>query len=406
MIRSMQRRLTAVLLCFLLVLFTCISTANYLSVRANLDQNLNALLRQAVQSNPVPTAPGDSLSTSIPYFSILVNRNGQALMVQSGQFDLSDSATVQNLIAFILTAEEDTGYLADYRLNYIRLVTRDGWRIVCADDSLRQQTLDHQMRSSLMLGLGLLPVFWLLSWLLARFLLRPVRRAWEQQTQFIADASHELKTPLTVILSNTDMILADCPAEDESLARRAGNIKLEGDRMRGLVMDMLALARSDEGIHTSEPATPVNLSSVAENTCLAFDALSYEQGLTLTASIQPDCVVSGREGQLAQLVSILLDNAVKYCLPGGTITVSLCADRRGNALLSVANPSTPLTPEQSSRLFDRFYRADEARSLKSGYGLGLSVARQITDTHRGRIWCEYADGCAVFSIQLPLVKSY
>jgi len=405
MIRSMQRRLTAVLLCFLLVLFASISTANYLSVRTNLGRNRDDLLRQAVQNNPLSSVPGSALSTSIPYFSILVNRTGQALMIQSGQFDLSDTATVQDLISSVLSAEEEMGYLDLYRLNYIRLTTRDGWRIVCADDSLRQETLRHQLQSSLFLGLGLLPVFWLLSWLLARFLLQPVRLAWEQQTQFVADASHELKTPLTVILSNTDMILADCPKEDDALARRAGNIKLEGDRMRGLIMDMLALARSDEGVHLSEPPLPVCLSTTLETACLAFDAMVYEQGLTLTSHIQPNCTVSGQETRLAQLISILLDNAVKYSLPGGEIAVELTADRRGSAHLCVSNPSTPLSPEQANRLFDRFYRADEARSLKSGYGLGLSVARQITDSHHGRIWCEYLDGRAVFHVQLPLVRN-
>jgi len=97
---------------------------------------------------------------------------------------------------------------------------------------------------------------------------------------------------------------------------------------------------------------------------------------------------------------------VKYCLPGGEIAVALQSDRRGNAALSVSNPSSPLTPEQAERLFDRFYRADEARSVKSGYGLGLSVARQIARSHHGRIWCEYLDGQAVFHVQLPLHKGH
>lgn len=175
--------------------------------------------------------------------------------------------------------------------------------------------------------------------------------------------------------------------------------------MRGLITDMLTLARSDEGTWQHEPSAPVCLSSTVENACLAFDALAYEQGLTLTAKIQPDCFVLGQESRLAQLISILLDNAVKYSLPGGEVVADLHTDRRGNACLSVSNPSDPLTPEQAERLFDRFYRVDEARSVKSGYGLGLAVARQITDTHHGRIWCEYLNGCAVFNVQLPLFKN-
>ena len=149
----------------------------------------------------------------VPYFTLLVDGRGVLEDADQGQFDISDEELL-DLAAQVLTAEEDFGYLGSYQLRYYRVSIPGGWRLVFADDSLQGELRLRQVRNSLLLGLALLPVFLAFSWLLAGLIVRPVRRAWEQQAQFVADASHELKTPLTVILSNTEMILADCPQED------------------------------------------------------------------------------------------------------------------------------------------------------------------------------------------------
>ena len=345
--------------------------------------------------------------SNYPTFYVNINNYGQinSIVGYSYPLDSIEYSSLKEMVQKVLSLEKQTGDLPGRSLRYLVSSTTKGKVIVFLDTTNEIITLKHLIKNLVVVGVFSLVAFFIISLILARVTVAPVEKSWNQQKQLVADASHELKTPLTVILSNTDMILADCPAQDEALARRAENIRLEGDRMRGLITDMLTLARSDEGTRQSEPSVPVRLSSTVENACLAFDALAYEQGLTLTAKIQPDCLVLGQESRLAQLISILLDNAVKYSLPGGEVVVDLRSDRRGNVCLSVSNPSDPLTPEQAERLFDRFYRVDEARSVKSGYGLGLAVARQITDSHRGRIWCEYLNGCAVFNVQLPLFKN-
>ena len=258
--------------------------------------------------------------------------------------------------------------------------------------------------ASLLLGLALLPVFLAFSWLLAGLIVRPVRRAWEQQAQFVADASHELKTPLTVILSNTEMILADCPQEDPALQRRAGYIRREADRMRGLVLDMLELARSDAQVPSRRELAAVDFSAVVATETLAFEAVAYEAGLALTAEAAEGVVVRADGKQAAQVLHILLDNAVKYSLPGGTVSVSLTVDRGRYALLSVSNPSEAISEKQLERIFDRFYRLDSSRSLLPGYGLGLPVARELVDRWGGKIWAEHRAGATRFLVRLPLAK--
>ena len=176
--------------------------------------------------------------------------------------------------------------------------------------------------------------------------------------------------------------------------------------MRALVLELLHLARNDAAPAKRESTSRVNLSAAVETAVLSFDAVAYENGFALDTQVDEDIVVHGDEKQLSQLFHILLDNAVKYSLPGATISVKLSTERSKYALLTVENQSEILTNEQLSKLFDRFYRVDEARTLQPGYGLGLSVAKQITDRLKGRIWAEHHDGTTSFYVKLKLSKKY
>ena len=243
MIRSMQRRLAVVVLLFLVAVYACLCAVSYGAAVSGMVRESEQMLRSLAEPDPPMGGRIFPGQVGVPYFTLLVDGRGVLEDADQGQFDISDEELL-DLAAQVLTAEEDFGYLGSYQLRYYRVSIPGGWRLVFADDSLQGELRLRQVRNSLLLGLALLPVFLAFSWLLAGLIVRPVRRAWEQQAQFVADASHELKTPLTVILSNTEMILADCPQEDPALQRRAGYIRREADRMRGLVLDMLELARS------------------------------------------------------------------------------------------------------------------------------------------------------------------
>ena len=170
-------------------------------------------------------------------------------------------------------------------------------------------------------------------------------------------------------------------------------------QMRGLVESLLNLARIDQG-QKAAAHTPVDLSKLVSDATLPFEALFFEQELTLETDIAPDLTVPGDAAQLRQVVEILLDNAQKYAEAPGTVRVTLA--RQGHHVrLCVADTGAPLSPEDCKNIFKRFYRLDDARSRDGSFGLGLSIAQSIVDTHHGRIWCESATGLNSFFVELP-----
>lgn len=203
----------------------------------------------------------------------------------------------------------------------------------------------------------------------------------------MADASHELKTPLTVILANIGILLAHKQDTIAEQSKWVENTKTEADRMKQLVDDLLFLAKADAP-KKPDAHKELDLSDTVWSALLPFESIAFEAGLTLASEITPGMTVSGSEGELRQLVAILLDNACKYAGEKGRVTLLL--ERDGDhARLCVNNTGEPIDPVHLPHLFERFYRVDESRYRKhDGYGLGLSIAKQIADNHRARITVE------------------
>ena len=238
------------------------------------------------------------------------------------------------------------------------------------------------------------------SILLSRWATRPVEKAWRQQRQFLSDASHELKTPLTVILSNAELLQS--AHLDERPARWSDNIRSEAGRMKSLVEEMLTLARADNAVRTAV-LEEVSLTDVAADCALSFEPVAFEAGKPLEEDLAEDVTVLGDREKLRQVVAILLDNAVKYGAAGGAITLTLRKTDR-QARLTVANPGEPIPQEQLRRLFERFYRADDSRGEQSGFGLGLPIASTIAAEHRGTLKAESDAVSTRFTLTLPLKK--
>ena len=231
--------------------------------------------------------------------------------------------------------------------------------------------------------------------------MKPVERAWTQQKQFVSDASHELKTPLTVILTNAEMLRDPSYSEPER-QRFAESILTMSHQMRGLVESLLELARVDNGA-VKKVFEALDWSSLVQDAVLPFEALFFEKGLTLQTDIEPGITVRGSAQHLRQCAEILLDNAVKYSAPG-TVCVALKKTGHDKCALSVATPGEPLSPEECKNVFKRFYRADRARAMDHSYGLGLSIAESIVSEHGGKIRCEGKADRNVFTVTLPTVK--
>lgn len=243
-------------------------------------------------------------------------------------------------------------------------------------------------------GAGALLIFLAVSILFARWALRPVEQAWEQQQRFVADASHELKTPLTVILANLAIVRSrgDEPvaAQDQWLA----GTEVEARRMQSLVGDLLDLARTPDPATLRAGFSTVDLSDLAEGEALQFDSVALDRGVSITCDLEPAVRVEGDAARLERLAAVLIDNACKYAEPGSEVTVRLAAEGR-EAVLSVANHGPLIAPEDLAHVFDRFFRVDAARTragiadgdapATGGYGLGLAIAREIARDHGGVI---------------------
>lgn len=403
MIRKLQWKFVTVIMLIVTLVLSVMLCFFYLTTRNTARLESIEALKRAAREPERPPLPWLREEVNLPTFTIETDEDGTVQKVWGGVHGES-SELLQVIADAVLGQPEDTGLVPGFSLRFFRvLCPGGGWRIGCADRSFETRMLQGLLRNLLLVGLGSLALFFVISLWLARWMTRPVEQAWDRQRQFVADASHELKTPLTVILSNAEMLAGRCGEQDTGFRRWTDNIQAEAIQMRRLVEELLQLARAGEET-SSGSAGPVDLSDAVENMALTFEPIVYERGLRLESEIVPDCHVAGQEAQLRQVTEILLDNAVKYSLPGGLIHLTLHPEGVRNVLLRVSNPSQPVPQDELERLFDRFYRQDTARSGSGSFGLGLSIARRLVSALDGRIWAEHQNGETIMTVRLPLTS--
>ena len=356
-------------------------------------------MMQSVALDPLQLGiPGKGASgVRLPYFALQLGPGGELLASGGGYYDLTDRALLNELIS--LSSVQKTGVLSDYGLRYVRVVTPTMQCIVFADMSSEINTINNLLQNCLLIGAASFIIFLMISILLARWAVKPVAVAWEQQRQFVSTASHELKTPLTVILSNAQM-LAENVEDPELRKRMTASILTVSQQMKDLVTKLLNSAQVDQGIGAMQ-FSAVDLSHTVTNALLPFAPIFYEQGMELDSVVQDDIWVQGSQPHLIQVVNILLDNAQKYGVEHGHTRVTLRQQGKKSCLLTVANEGKALSGQELKNIFKRFYRADAARERTGSYGLGLSIAEGIVQAHRGKIWAESKDGVNTFLIQLP-----
>ena len=269
--------------------------------------------------------------------------------------------------------------------------------IVFSDTTTEEATLKHLLYSCLMVFVVAMTAFLGISILLSRWAIKPVETAWNQQRQFVADASHELKTPLSVIMANAELMQNEDTCEEDRV-KYAGNILSVTYQMRTLVENMLEMARIDNGTVKMD-FSELDFSQLVSDAVLSFQLLYAEKGMGLESSIPDGITLNGSEQHLYQVMDVLLDNALKYSAPGATVSVDLVSTGR-SCLLSVTSPGEPISKEELKHIFKRFYRADKARAMNGSYGLGLSIAESVVESHGGRIWAESGESYNKFFVQL------
>lgn len=398
MIRKLRLKIVGISVVTVAVVLVSALVILALSTRSQMAQSSEARLYEALEGKlDKSELPG---SSGLPCFVAEVYSGGTIRLSGSSYYNLQDEEMVLHIVQAALEREDDSGVLGDYSLRYLRRIGVVSVRIAFTDCTMEQATMRSLLLRSGLVALAALAVLAGLSYCLAGLVVGPVKRAWQEQKQFISDASHELKTPLTVILSSSELA-----AEEQDVQRTkqyVEGIHAESLRMKALVEDMLTLARTESGTRPETEA--VDLSDTVLESVLAFEPVAFESGRELVYDIQPELTVMGSGVQLRRLTDILLDNAVKYAAEGTPIRLLLRQEGRC-AALRVENRGETIPAEKLRHIFDRFYRADESRSGGEGFGLGLAIAQSIAQSHGGSIGCASEEGVTRFIVTLPLQKN-
>lgn len=264
--------------------------------------------------------------------------------------------------------------------------------LTIVDNTSAKAKLESLLKTSILIFVLIEIIIIILTVEITRWIIKPVIESFNRQKQFVADASHELKTPIAVIMANAEALEKE-PEEKKWL----NNIKSEADRMNELVTSLLDLEKLEEG---KEVQQEENLSKIVEMSVLTFESLMYENKIELEYDIQKDINIKCNSSQIKQLVAILIDNAIKHSETNGKISIAL-KKQKNDTVLTVSNRGKEIPKEIREKIFERFYRADESRNRDTNrYGLGLAIAKNIVENHNGKISVESEKGITTFKVVL------
>lgn len=391
MIRKLKRRISLVLSIMLMTIVAGMEIYLFLSSYYYGMESEVEFLQGVVEA--AQNEKGSQMYHSYPVYVFKENENGWE-QVETGK---QAPDTVLEILSDIdrQSREEATGMCGTYRYfsqkPFLALLDTSGIR----------QSMQSYYKG---MAWGMIGIFLtasagiiLFSVMMAKWLIRPAQKAFEQQRQFVADAGHELKTPISVIRANAQR-LEKVEGENKWLSY----ILDESRRMGKLLEELLTLARV-ENPETGSEKELFDLSRAVTGILLPYESEAYENGLEFHMDIPEGCTVCGEEEHLKQAVLILLDNAMHHVLPGGSIRVQL-EEKKGQVKISVANTGLPISSEEQKLIFQRFYRSDKSRSrAENRYGLGLPIAQAIMKRHKGRIEVVCQNGETVFCLVFKAV---
>lgn len=399
MTKKLRNKFILITMIIVTIMLCIIMSLIYSFTKMNLENN-SIHMMQNIASRPfllhLPNEMQDDVR--LPYFTLQLNIQGDIIATGGGYYDLSDEAFLKDLISATFSSQDNIGIIDEYNLRFYHTSTSVSQILVYTDISNELAILNNLIRNCILIGIACFLCFLCISFLLANWVVRPVDKAWNQQRQFVADASHELKTPLTVIMTNAELMQnGDC--DETNRDTFISNILVMSKQMRNLVEQMLDLARADN-IQQNILFFSVDFSQLVFDATLPFEPIFFEKGLTLHTEIAENITVTGNPSQLKQVLDILLDNAQKYSREKGATWVTLQKQGREHCVLTVANQGEEISPKDLSNLFKRFYRADQARSRTGSFGLGLSIAESIVTQHKGKIWAESKNNINTFFVEL------
>ena len=338
-----------------------------------------------------PETPKFQLST---FYTVAISLDGKVLEIKNDPATVYSDDTLEQMAKNIIEEGKSTGTLDN--LTFLK-TDKNGYILVAfMDNTVVNESARSLFRYTLIFGGVALVVFFFLSRFLAKKIVAPLEESYQKQRQFISDAGHELKTPVSVVSANAEL-----------LARQIGdnlwlqNIQYENERMGMLVGQLLDLARTE---NVTPQMERIDFSRLVAGETLPFESVAFEKELALSTAITSGIAVEGNGAQLKQLTSILLDNAIRHSKPAGEVRLTLTGDH-GIAELSVINTGDEIPTEHRDKIFERFYRVDPARNGEDKhYGLGLAIAKAIVTAHHGHIELLCYNGLVEFRVNLPISR--
>lgn len=383
MFEKLKRKFIFINMTLLTLVFILIFGTIYLTTAANMDRELEGDLKGAIQN---PRKPGPNFKNGNSIIIDLDSENNVANVTTNIEID---NAVLEESIYSILKNENkiDKIDISGSSYGYLKEHTPKGLKIALISRELQINMLNNLLKVFLIVGSISLFLLFYISVYLTNKTIKPIKESFEKQKQFIADASHELKTPLAIIRTNTSVIASNKDKTVDSQIKWINYISNQVDRMAKLIDDMLSLTKLDSN-KVMEEKSSFDFSKVLDSILLGFEAVVFENNIILETEIQKNVDLKANKEEIKKLCSILLDNALKYTNSGGRIDVILYEDKN-KVYLKVKNTGDGIKKEDLEKIFERFYRVDTSRARETGgYGLGLSIAKSIVEIHNGKIYAE------------------
>ncbi|MBQ3087540.1 MAG: HAMP domain-containing histidine kinase [Clostridia bacterium] len=404
MFKRSRKKIVAAIMSVLTLLWVgtlcVIYVSSYFEVAATNREMLREHAERYILEKPMgdafdPMKPGPHFDANrfklSTFYSVAVTYDNAVIDIKNDASAVYTDAQLEQTAMQVLQKNKVYGVIDD--LIYYK-ADKGGYLLVAfMDNTIIRESMNTLFRYTLIFGGIAIAFLYFVAVYLAKRIVMPLEESYQKQKQFISDAGHELKTPVSVVSANADLLAREI-GENQWLA----NIRYENERMGQLVGQLLELARTE---NVKPAMQQLDFSRLVAGDVLPFESVAYENGLILKTQIADGISVLGNKTQLSQLVSILVDNAIRHTKNGKEVSVCL-TQTRNMAVLSVVNESEPIPKEQISRLFERFYRADESRNREDKhYGLGLAIAKAISEAHHGKTEVSCRDGKIFFTVQFP-----
>ncbi|GAA0123838.1 MAG: GHKL domain-containing protein [Clostridium argentinense] len=398
MFHKLKRKFIIINMTLLTVVFIAIFSTIYIMTMVSAARQTEFILNTLMHAPPKPSPNNPAIASSI-----IVELDKQHNIVDVfSLFDI-EKESIEEAISEAIKSKKLSKNLKIEGSSYafLKQDTPRGMKIVFVDRSPQHTMVINLLKIFFLVGGISLIILLLISMYFANRTIKPIKEVFEKQKQFITDASHELKTPLTIIKTNTALVLSNSEETVKSQSKWIGYINSQTDRMSKLIDDMLSLAKLDNPQH-KVCFSSFDISKTLENILLSFEAVIYENDIELDFNINKNIFINGEKESIKKLFNILMDNAIKNTPSRGKISVKLDCDK-SKIEVEVKNTGEGISKEHIDKIFERFYRVDDSRNRESGgYGLGLSIAKSIVNEHNGNIYVksninEYTS----FIVELP-----